>query len=615
MFLKNADNGVQWRKIGDCVKKFFITIFILLSFICPQQGAAGDISVEANVNIRKVVLDSFIRYTIQISGTQNAVPVTLPEIKGFQSRYLGPTRQTSFYNGQHMSSITFSYSLFPLETGTFEIPAVTVKVDGQDYVTEPISVEVVDSQSVSSSNGGAVGIQDKVFMALKIPKQHVYVNEKIPIKILFFVTNISIRDIQFPELKTVGIKVGEYDKPQQYQQVVNGVRYEIVEFNTVIYPTRTGQILVGPVTLQCNQLVQTSQGNSPFSSQRGFFDDSFFGSFFDSYEKRPLTIQSEEVVLDVLPLPKKSKPQGFSDGVGQFTFDMTASPKKVKVGDPITLRMRIGGEGNLEAVKFPKLEKGNQFKIYDPVIKEEEGEKVFEQVVIPKSSEIKEIPAISFSYFDTAFKQYKTIVKGPFPLEIEVENEGNRFKVVGLEQDEIRVKEPETLGQDIIFIKDDLGKLRRIGQVFYKSLLFYLGCVIFAGLFLASYIFYKRAHRLETDIVYARRLHAPKKARKGLAEVKHLMSSNKIEEFYDKLFKVFQQYLGNKFHLSSGAVTLSTIQQRLQDTKYQNVLGLIQSLFEECDTVRYASTQMKQEHMAESFKRLEQVIDYLERNV
>jgi len=555
------------------MKNFLFTIFFVLSFLCPQQSFARDVSVEAEVNIRKVVLDSFIRLTIRVNGTQNAAPVELPNIEGFESRYLGPSRQTSVFNGQFTSSIQFSYSLFPLKTGKFEIPAVTINVDGTGYTTQPIPVEVIDAQNPASLQGGSspVGLSDKIFMALKVPKQKVYLNEEIPVKILFFVTDLSVQDIQFPELKTVGINVGEYGKPQQYQQVIHGVRYDIVEFNTVIYPTRTGDITFGPAELQCNQVIRTSQRQgSPFGG--GFLDESFFDSFFDSYEKRSLTIKSDEVVLKVLPLPEEDQPEGFSGAVGHFNFSVSASPLKVKVGDPVTVRMTIGGEGNLGAVNFPEFKHTDQFKIYEPVIKEEEGVKILEQVIIPKSERVTEVPAMKFSYFDTELGQYKTVTKGPFALEAEAIKREEGFKVVGMDRKETAIDVSEALGQDIVFIKDDIGQLRKKGSAFYRSILFYMMVLLIGSAFVAGYVFYQRTHRLETDVVYARRLHAPRKARKGLKEAKHLMDAGKVEEFYDMLFKTFQHYLGNKFHLSSGAVTVEAIKCRLKpEDKHQNI--------------------------------------------
>jgi len=599
------------------MKKLLFTFLLFMSCLLPLQGFAQDISVEAEVNIRQVVLDSFIRLTIKVSGTQDVAPVELPNIEGFESRYLGPSSQTTIINGQMTKSIAFSYSLFPVKIGTFQIPSITLTKDGQRYSTDPIEVEVVDAQGAMSSTGAgqvSAGLEDKVFLALKVPREAVYLNEKLPIKIILFVTDVSIRDIQFPKLETGGVRMEKMDQPRQYTQVIRGVRYEIVEFDTVIYPMRTGAITLGPAQLECNRVVRGSrQRNSPFGG--GFMDDSFFNSFFDTYEKVPMTLVSQEVALNVLPLPEEEKPKEFSGAVGNYNFEMTVSPREVKVGDPITVRMTVSGRGNLNAVHFPEIGGKHLFKTYNPDIKEQEGAKILEQVIIPKSDSVTGVPIVKFSYFNTDLGKYQTIQKGPFPLTVEKLEGQERMRVVGLDEEASVIQPEESLGQDIVFIKDAPGKARRIGQVFYKGILFYVGMSLIMGIFCMVYILYKRTHRLETDIVYARRLLAPKQAKKGLTEAKHKIQQNKTAEFYDVIFKTLQQYLGNKFHLSSGAVTFEAVQVKFEGkAKFNKVKEAIRGIFVECDSVRYASAKIDQKQMAAMYQRVEQIIDYLERH-
>ncbi|VAX37263.1 hypothetical protein MNBD_UNCLBAC01-389 [hydrothermal vent metagenome] len=596
------------------MKRIFYLLNLFFLFVTPSF--AQDISVQAEVNIRKVVLDSFIQLSVIIEGTQNVVPVELPAIDGFQTRYLGPSRRTTIANGQYMSSITFSYSLFPLKTGKFMVPEIIVTVDGQVYTTMPIEVEVVDSSSASSPSAGGsapVGLEDKIFLSLKVPKYEVYLNEKLPIKIILFVTDLSIRDVQYPQLESVGVSVGDYGQARQSSQLIEGVRFEIIEFDAVIYPTRIGEVSLGPAKLDCNLVIKGTQSKLGGA----FFNDDFFDSFFNRYEKRAITVGSDTVLLDVLPLPEEGKPEGFSGAVGKFDFQATVSPTEVKVGDPITLRMTLSGEGNLSAVNFPEFSDSQQFKKYDPIIKEEDGKKILEQVIIPKVDDIQEIPAINFSYFDIDFGKYRTITQGPFPITVAQLDRQERLLVVGAEEENLQMEAEELLGQDIVFIKDNPGKLRPIGNHFYRGILFYLFLFMLTGGFAGGYIFYKQKSRLKTDVKYARRMKAPKEAEKGLEISRQLMNEHKYKEFYDTIFKTLQHYLGNKFHLSSGAVTFDVIESHLVDTdaKYQKVLSIIKSIFDECDTVRYASLNIDSKSMSLSYKKVEQVIDYLERHL
>ena len=58
-------------------------------------------------------------------------------------------------------------------------------------------------------------------------------------------------------------------------------------------------------------------------------------------------------------------------------------------------------------------------------------EKTAEQVIIPTSAGIKEVPALHFSYFDPSIKDYKTITQGPFAIQVIAPSPDQEFKAVG----------------------------------------------------------------------------------------------------------------------------------------------------------------------------------------
>ena len=73
------------------------------------------------------------------------------------------------------------------------------------------------------------------------------------------------------------------------------------------------------------------------------------------------------------------------------------------------------------------------------------------------------------------------------------------------------------------------------------------------------YIFELRSRRLKTDLRYARKLSAPRKARAGLNKAGNYLSQGRNKEFYDTLFQSLQEYLGDRFHLPSQAITIDII--------------------------------------------------------
>ncbi len=60
--------------------------------------------------------------------------------------------------------------------------------------------------------------------------------------------------------------------------------------------------------------------------------------------------------------------ENFNGAVGDFRFDLSANPRAVKAGEPITVTMTITGIGNLDTVSLPRIPCGDAFKTYTPEI-------------------------------------------------------------------------------------------------------------------------------------------------------------------------------------------------------------------------------------------------------
>lgn len=602
-------NGVMVEKLIQLTYVYFFGALVLLS----ASAFAQDVQIEARVSADKTVLGSTINFSITVHGRQDVAPPSLPPMTGLDVQYLGPATRFTMVNGQTSSSKTFNYSLLPRQEGTFQIPSIEVNILGQVYRTQPISIEVTAASNAGNTvaQSRPASLKDKMYIILKTSKQDVYLNERLPIKAFLFWTGLDVEKCENPKLDDVGFMTEDFTNQGWSQQIVNGVAYKVIEFDSAIYPMRTGTLTLGPIRIKCLGLFKVAGAGSSL----GDWEDAFFGGMLDQRERKLLTLESQPVTFNVLPLPAEGKPAGFSGAVGTYDFNISVSPLEVKEGDPITLRMTIIGDGNLSALTMPSLSADDNFKLYEPQIYQKDNIKKLEQVIIPKSDQVTGVPEIRFSYFDPPLKQYRTITRGPFPIKVTKLDKEQGLQVVGMD-DEPKPITPEVLGQDIVFIKTNPGELQIIGQHVYKRMSFYLIIVPAVIMWLGVFVYYKRTHRIKTDIVYARRLQAPRQAKRGLTRARHSIATGEKEEFYDAVFKTLQQYLGNKFHLSLGAVTFETVRAKLRrnnmDTKIIDDLKLT---FEECDMVRYASANISQESMRAGYQRLARIIDHLERHL
>lgn len=586
-----------------------LCLLSVLTMAPPVQ--AQDISIEATVNVNRVPLGSAVNLTITIKGTQNVSAFDLPPIPDFDTKYIGPSRNISVVNNQYTTSISFTYSMLPLKAGKLQIPMLQVTIDGKAYSTEAITLDVYDPAVEGDGPQAATELREKIFVQLQVPSDEVYLNEPIQVKVFLYTSGVAIRDIQYPKMDMTGFIDEPYEQPKQYQQVIEGKRFEIVEFEKTIYPTRVGDLSLGPAQVDCNIVMRNNR-------RRGssLMEDDFFSAFFDRGEKRPAKLLSDPVKLTVKPLPEEGQPDSFTGGVGNLDFSADISPTEVNVGDPITLRMKIQGKGNLNAVGFPELANSDKFKLYDPIIKEEGRVKTLEQVLIPKSTDVTEIPAFDFSYFNISLNKYVESKEGPFPIKVSpAEQDGGLTMVGGLGQSSIIVP-PEQLGEDIVFIKDNPGKFYKLGQRMYNSVSFYVILFLVLAALVGGYVWYRITHRLETDSAFARRLKASKLAKRGLKQNQNLMEQGQEQEFYDETFKLLKRYLSDKLLIPAGTVNIQKVRDKVRDMSFDEmILSAVKTTFDECESIRYASAKISSGQMQATQDRVCKVIEYFERKV
>lgn len=598
---------------------YFLTVFSIF---------AEEISFDASLDADRVPMGSAAQLTLTVHGTQDVSQVTLPAIDGFEARYVGPSTQVKVVNGEYSTAKAFSYMLIPLKEGKFTIPAVEVSIKGQVFQTKPIIIDVITSASLPSQgqNGpsesaGAAdpevlsdthAIAEKVQMAIALPASAGYLYEEVPLSVKLYVRELPVQDISFPQFTQDGYVLSEFSRPRQYQEQVNGKTFEVVEFNARLTATRSGTLTLGPAVITGSLLIKNNVRRNPFGNNA--FDDEFFSGFFNSYQKKPLTITSRPVEFTVKPLPAEGKPAGFSGGVGRFTFDVTAAPLKVKAGDPVTLKMTVAGTGDLKTIRMPEF-KDTRFKVYDPQVKESDGQKLLEQVIVPLNEGKGEIPALSFNYFDTSTGQYAVVTRGPFELEVLPTEKGQEFQAVGFTERPVSLLK-ESFGKDIVFVKDRPGRLHEKHGWMARNSVFLVVFVIFLNVWGAFLGYYLYRRKLALDPGFARRSVALRSARVALNALKPRIIEGAGRDFYTELFRIFSQYLEKKIALPPGGCDFSLVEGTLSSRGFpREKIALLAGLFELAERARFASAQVSVADMQRSYYDLEDILEEIERRV
>jgi len=130
-------------------------------------------------------------------------------------------------------------------------------------------------------------------------------------------------------------------------------------------------------------------------------------------------------VLSAEELPAAGRPAAFTNAVGVFDVTFEAEPRRVRVGDSLSLRFTIAGRGNNEFVTMPGFpELAGSFRIYGTADEREDGagwpaflrRRTFE--LSPLSTAVDGIPPLEFAYFDPEKERYETVTWKGVPLDV-----------------------------------------------------------------------------------------------------------------------------------------------------------------------------------------------------
>jgi hypothetical protein len=534
---------------------------LIIGFLLAATRIFADVSVVASVDKNQVSFGESVTLTIAVQGTQSGTPPAIPKVDGLT--FDGPSTQNnfSFNNGQTSQSITFTYQVTPGRTGEFTIPTIAVNVGGKTYSTTPIKLVV--------GKGNAQGdLGQMLFGRVSLSSQQIYIGQTVPLDLYIFSrADLPLRGLNGFNYEAEGLGYKFVPNLKSGSQVVNGESFNIQMLQGAISPTTAGTVNFGPCVLKAQLAVQNRSS-------------SLLEEMMGRAQVREVPITIDALPITVLPLPEEGKPSDFSGAVGQWNLEVTAKPTEVAVGDPITFTIKISGSGNIDTVPTPKLGGLDEFKTYEPTTKTTKddlnttGERVIQQVLIARSPEVKQLPEVRLVYFDPVAKAYKTADQAPVKIVVKAGSGGQSTIVSG----GIRLHPDEKLGQDIVYLKGDLGPVASATPFCATPIFWALNTMPVLAL-LGGIGWKKRTDKFRGDVAYTRRMRAARDARKLLTAAIN----------YDEVQHALQNYLGDRLNVPAAGITASIVEEQLLPRGVNSELSTdLKACFEICDTARFA---------------------------
>jgi hypothetical protein len=590
-------------------------IFLLLFRLCSAQN----ISFDASVDRTEVGVGEQITLTVSVSGDVKSIPEPdLPSLDEFSVYSAGRSQNFTYVNGRLSASVTFNYVLVPRKAGELTIGPASIKLDGKTYQTSPIQITVA-SQGEAPAAATPSGQDEKtvkqqlrgkdIFMETVVDKKKVYVNEQIVLTLRFYQ---SIRLFDNPEYtppSLTGFWAEDLPPKRQYHKVINGTQYLVQEIKTALFPTSTGKLTVGPAELKCVVEDADRFSRDPFA----MFDRDLFSLL---RQGKPKILKSEPIQIEVLPTPEIDRPATFIGTVGDYSMKVGVDKSEVEVGQPVTLKAKISGSGNIKSVGKPVIAELPDFRTYSSGSSENvskqnyqvQGTKTYEDVLIPKNAGKYTIPPVEFSFFNPNAKSYKTLKSEPILLTVLPPSQASPVEMAQLSRQEIG-----RAAKDIRYIKLSAGELKNGGGDLYRKPLFLLLQLIPLLAFAVSWRYQKEREKINSDIGYARQRRAHKLAQKRLKGASRLISEGSSEEFYCEVARASLQFIGDKLNLPGYGLTKDRIEDELARREVnKEKIDHLTKLLDSCDFGRFAPGSSTVEEMKGFLKQAEKVIADLE---
>lgn len=431
--------------------------FLILSFALSAPAWASD-RISASLVPNPVSENESIQFRIEI--VTNRIPVFQPTFEAPDFTIVG--QRDPLLNGHYemeggkpvfSKHVIYTYVLMAKKAGTFSIRNIKAKVADSTLRADAISVRVEadpegprrpspppamgededestnpaapsPEESVAGNSGMSAGNQANIFnysdfnVVAFVNKTKAYVGEAIIAEYYLYDYGAVRACCEVQKWPTFN---GFW---KDDLQITTRYEFEDVYYKNrpmrrafigryALYGIKPGKLLLDKMQIRAKYVSENSLG----------------GNIFQVFDLRTGMHASQDVPVEILPLPEAGRPAGFGGAVGQFSVKLEADKHSLPQNTPVTLTLTFQGSGNFQAIESIKLALPPDFELYETtssnrgatpigVKRELESQKSFQVVAIPRKAGKFEIPPFRWSFFNPKKAAYETVSTEPVSLEV-----------------------------------------------------------------------------------------------------------------------------------------------------------------------------------------------------
>lgn len=323
-----------------------IWLILLLSI----AGLASAAELTARLDRAQITDAETVTLTLTLSGDASGVPDLTPLAADFDLINQSHTSRMSFINGVASRSQLWRLALAPKRTGQLTVPSLTVGT----AASEPVTLEVLDAALAPATLG-----ERRVFLQVEAAPESPYVQGRVDYRVRLY-SRVQLLQPRLLDPEAKDAIVQQIGDDEQSSELIDGVRYSLIERRYAIFPQRSGTLEIAPPRLIAD--VPVERDTQP---QQGFGQDPF-GPLADVFGAGPglgrlftatrqVRLRGKAVRLDVRPQPPAATSPWLPAESVQLSDEWSPDKGQAKVGEAITRTLTITAAGVMSA-QLPDLE-------------------------------------------------------------------------------------------------------------------------------------------------------------------------------------------------------------------------------------------------------------------